>query len=149
MGFLFETFPASNQPRRESGEPAGGVRMDPFKARRSVAAADVRLAPLFASQHWPADFWGLPANAGWAVWCIGIRKNDISFLPLTCICARWRDSAQRPTFCRIPACLCRATPRQAGTHDMRLGPCVPAARWPRLRALRCERGTGEQRGRDR
>ena len=35
---------------------------------------------------------------------------------------------------RIPACLRRATPRQAGTHGMRPGPCGPAARLPRLRA---------------
>ena len=65
MGFLFETFPAANQPRRESDGPAGGARMVPFKARRSVAlacalrasrAADVRLSPFIRQ---PALAYGL------------------------------------------------------------------------------------------
>jgi len=56
MGFLVETFPAANQPRREPDGPAGGARMGPFKARQSVAAADVRLAPFIRQ---PALAYGL------------------------------------------------------------------------------------------
>jgi len=61
--------------------------MGPFKARRSVAAADVRLAPFYS----PASiglrtFRGSSANAGWAVRCIVSRKGGhIFFVANSCL----------------------------------------------------------------
>ena len=88
-------------------------------------------------------FGGPSANAGWAVQCIDSRKT-VPFLPLTCICARCRDSAQHPCFAEF---------RHAWHAAWALRPSRAIAEITRAFA-RCalalrERGIGEQRGKDR
>jgi len=121
-----------------------------------VSGADVRLAPFYSPASIGLRTFGVlrPMLAGLFGALTAARQYLI--LPLTCIGARCRDSAQRPCFAEFRHACAAQQPRHAGTHGMRLGPCGPAAQLPRFsparasqaRALR-ERGIGEQRGRDR
>ena len=58
MGFLFETFPVANQPRRESDGPAAEREWAPSRLVGASPPQTSGSRLLFASQHWPTDFWG-------------------------------------------------------------------------------------------
>jgi len=55
--------------------------MPAAERRRKMGVVLARSFLFAASQHWPTDFWGPSANAGWAVWRIDSRNvSHPSFL---------------------------------------------------------------------